>query len=98
MNNFLMAGIALSWLLIGVGGWLGWQLLRQNGRILLRLDELEKRLDELEFDEPSSSPAAWDQEPQASGPQPSTLNSQRGDQSLVSAAATSRFSNRSLAR
>ena len=38
---------------------LGWQLLRQNGRILLRLDELEKRLNELEFgegDEPQSLP------------------------------------------
>ena len=29
--------------------WPGWQLLRQNGRILLRLDELERRLNELEF-------------------------------------------------
>ena len=43
--------VALAWLLIGVGGWLGWQLLRQNGRMLLRLDELEKRLKELEFGE-----------------------------------------------
>jgi len=33
------------------GGWLGWQLLRQNGRMLLRLDELEKRLDELQLDQ-----------------------------------------------
>jgi hypothetical protein len=31
--------------------WLGWQLLRQNGRLLLRLEELEKHLDELEFGE-----------------------------------------------
>ena len=29
--------------------WLGWLLLRQNGRILLRLDEVERWLDELEF-------------------------------------------------
>jgi peroxiredoxin len=36
---------------ITFGGWLGWQLLRQNGRMLLRLDELEKRLDELQLDE-----------------------------------------------
>jgi peroxiredoxin len=36
-----------------VGAWLGWQLIRQNGRILLRLDELEKRVDELEFGEPA---------------------------------------------
>lgn len=31
--------------------WFSWQLLRQNGRILLRLDELEKRLDHFEFGE-----------------------------------------------
>ena len=31
--------------------WLGWQLLRQSGRLLLRLEELEKRQDELEFGE-----------------------------------------------
>jgi hypothetical protein len=32
---------------------LSWQLLRQNGRILLRLEELEK-LDQLEFGEPQA--------------------------------------------
>src|SRR2546423_3275922 len=41
--------IVLAWLAILVGCWLGWQLLRQNGRLLLRLEELEKRLDTLEF-------------------------------------------------
>jgi peroxiredoxin len=44
-------GLALAWAVILAGGWLGWQLLRQNGRLLLRLEELEKRLDELEFGE-----------------------------------------------
>ena len=44
-----LAGLALAWALILTGCWLGSQLLRQNGRVLLRLDELEKRLDELEF-------------------------------------------------
>ena len=42
-----------------MGGWLGWQLLRQNGRILLRLDEMEQRLDELQFggaEEPAGLP------------------------------------------
>jgi hypothetical protein len=34
----------LPWLLIAVGGWLGYQLVRQNGRILLRLEEIEKQL------------------------------------------------------
>ena len=46
MSAFLVALIALAWLAI-----LGWQLLRQNGRILLRLDDIEERLHELEFGE-----------------------------------------------
>jgi peroxiredoxin len=29
--------------------WLGWQLLRQNGRLLMRLEALEERLNQLEF-------------------------------------------------
>src|SRR6266576_973988 len=45
----MMLGLALAWAAILVGCWLGWQLLRQNGRLLLRLEELEKRLNELEF-------------------------------------------------
>jgi len=49
MNDLLILGMAVSWLALLAGGWLGWQLLRQNGRMLLRLDELEKRLDELGF-------------------------------------------------
>src|SRR3954469_10058945 len=51
MSVFLIPAVVLSASTIVVGGWLGWQLLRQNGRLLLRLDELEKRLDELEFGE-----------------------------------------------
>ncbi len=45
----MIVAMALAWAVILVAGWLGWQLLRQNGRLLLRLDELEKRLDESEF-------------------------------------------------
>src|SRR5438094_10117598 len=59
----MMLGLALAWAAILVGCWLGWQLLRQNGRILLRLDDLEKRLDELEFgsvDEPEGLPLGSD--------------------------------------
>jgi peroxiredoxin len=46
----LFCGVTLA------GGWLGWQLLHQNGRLLLRLDELEKRLDELEFGDADAPP------------------------------------------
>ncbi len=59
MPSYLIVLLTFAWLAILVGGWLGWQLLRQNGRFLLRLDELEKRLNELEFggaDEPESLP------------------------------------------
>src|SRR5690242_18566788 len=53
MSHVLILGIAGTWLVFLAGCWLGWQLLRQNGRMLLRLEELEKRLDALEFDEPN---------------------------------------------
>ena len=49
MNPFLILTLAFAWLVILSGSWLGWQLVRQNGRMLLRLDDLEKRLNELEF-------------------------------------------------
>jgi peroxiredoxin len=37
-------GTVLPWLLLAVSAWLGYQLVRQNGRILLRLETIEKRL------------------------------------------------------
>lgn len=54
--------LAVQWFALAAlfgGRWLGWQLLRQNGRILLRLGELENRLDRLEFgdtNEPAGLP------------------------------------------
>ena len=50
MNIVFEGAFALIWLILAGRGSLGWQLLRQNGRMLLRLDELEKRLDEMEFE------------------------------------------------
>src|SRR5882724_5504011 len=38
----LLIGVLLPWLVVGVGCWAGFQLLRQNGRILLRLEQLER--------------------------------------------------------
>jgi peroxiredoxin len=49
MSHLLLIGFALSLAALFVCCWLDWQLLRQNGRMLLRFDELEKRLHELEF-------------------------------------------------
>ena len=37
-------GTVLPWVLLGTGTWLGYQLVRQNGRILLRLDSIEQQL------------------------------------------------------
>jgi peroxiredoxin len=40
----ILFGTVLPWLLIGVGTWLGFQLVRQNGRLLVRLESIENRL------------------------------------------------------
>ena len=40
----LIFGTVLPWLLMGLGAWLAFQLVRQNGRLLLRLEAIEKRL------------------------------------------------------
>lgn len=42
MTTLLFFALALPWVLIGIGCWLGYQLVRQHGRILLRLEGLEK--------------------------------------------------------
>ena len=49
MNHVFVLGLVAAWAAILMVCWLGWLLLRQNGRILLRLDEVERWLDELEF-------------------------------------------------
>ncbi|MBL8850801.1 MAG: TlpA family protein disulfide reductase [Planctomycetaceae bacterium] len=43
MTAFVI-GTLLPWLLVLVGGWLLLQLVRQNGRILLRLEAIEQRI------------------------------------------------------
>jgi peroxiredoxin len=40
----LVFGTVLPWALIVVGSWLGYQLVRQNGRILLRLEAIARQL------------------------------------------------------
>jgi peroxiredoxin len=40
----IVFGTVLPWLLLGAVTWLGYQLVRQNGRILMRLEAIEKRL------------------------------------------------------
>jgi len=40
----ILFGMALPWLLVGLGCWLTYELARQNGRILLRLEGVEEQL------------------------------------------------------
>src|SRR5262245_51338225 len=40
----IVIGTVLPWLLLFLGAWLGFQLVRQNGRILVRLEAIEKRM------------------------------------------------------
>jgi peroxiredoxin len=42
--NAMLFGTVLPWLLIAFATWIGYQLVRQNGRILLRLDSIEEKL------------------------------------------------------
>jgi peroxiredoxin len=100
MNGMMIFGVTLPWLAILAGGWLGWQLLRQNGRLLLRLEEIEQRLDELESGALSRNQSEEVSDPKSEG------GSQHAevDQSLVTSVATNgegranRFGNRSLAK
>src|SRR4051812_38471881 len=40
----IVFGTVLPWVLIAIGTWLAYQLVRQNGRILLRLEAIEKHI------------------------------------------------------
>jgi peroxiredoxin len=40
----IVFGTVLPWLVLAAGTWFGYQLVRQNGRILLRLEAIERRL------------------------------------------------------
>jgi AhpC/TSA family protein len=57
MTGLLLAAV-LPWMLIGFGCWFCYQLVRQNGRILLRLEALEQRLEVQDAEPPSPTPAA----------------------------------------
>jgi hypothetical protein len=43
MNTIMIIALALAWIALLLGGYISWQLLSQNGRILLRLDDIEER-------------------------------------------------------
>src|SRR6266446_2031782 len=110
MHIYFLVAIWGLWVFVAAGFWLGWQLLRQNGRILLRLDELEKRLDELEFggpgEPPMDSPASTGVDQQSAADADGHLLARSGDHPLPvgrgegrgEGQRKERFSSRSLAR
>jgi peroxiredoxin len=53
----LIFGIILPWLVVAFGCWLIYQLVRQQGRILLRLETLEQQLGQLQSAIPSTGPS-----------------------------------------
>ena len=42
--KLVLVGVVLTWLAVGVVCWLVYQLMRQNGRLLVRIEALEQRL------------------------------------------------------
>jgi peroxiredoxin len=52
--------VVLPWLLVGVGYWLFYQLLRQNGRILLKLEALQEQIAEMKAAPESPAPQGLD--------------------------------------
>jgi methylamine dehydrogenase accessory protein MauD len=64
--NTILLGMILPWLVVALGCWLVYQLLRQNGRILLRLEALEERVVELAAR--SAAPAPQGLDPGATAP------------------------------
>jgi peroxiredoxin len=56
-TSFLPVVVVLPWLLLGFGCWLGYQLVRQSGRILLRLEALESRPEQKRAGDSTQAPA-----------------------------------------
>jgi peroxiredoxin len=97
MDVLLTFAMTLGCTFIAGGCWLGWQLLRQNGRVLLRLDEVEKQLDQLKFGEaaePEGSVIGQTADHINARPHPGPLPQGKGEARDRAA----RFSNHSLAR
>jgi len=44
MNVPIVLGVVLPWSIVAVGCWIAFQLMRQNGRLLLRLENIERQL------------------------------------------------------
>jgi glycosyltransferase involved in cell wall biosynthesis len=55
--RLVRGSFALIWSVIGLGCWIGYQLFLQNGRLLLRVEALEKRVEELGAKPEAGAPA-----------------------------------------
>jgi peroxiredoxin len=53
----IVFSLVLTWSIVGLGCWLGYQLLRQNGRMLLHLEALEQRVGQIDT-APVQAPSA----------------------------------------
>jgi hypothetical protein len=56
VNHVFVPGLIAGWAILVAGCWLNWQLLRQNGRMLLRLEVLENRIKKFESGHEDESP------------------------------------------
>ena len=56
MSLLIVVALGVLWVIVALGCWLGYQLLRQNGRIMLRLEALEGQLAQLLPPEPDGLP------------------------------------------
>src|SRR5215471_2933135 len=77
MNYVLIAGLLIVLVAMVVGFRLGWELLQQNGRMLLRMEALEKRLGEKA--ESRKPEAETDQNSESQGGARHSVRAEAGD-------------------
>jgi peroxiredoxin len=96
MNCILIFELLVSLAAIAACCWLGWQLLQQNGRLLLRLEALEERLEDLELAAKDADAEGSKQEAEVEGSLLSpALSSREGEGAGPD--RRNRFSDRALA-
>jgi peroxiredoxin len=91
MNDLLIFGVVIILAALVLVGWLGWQLVQQNGRMLLRFESLERRLDEI-MSSAGHQTAQSEELKREAGESPATSAATSNDEERAD-----RFRNRSLA-
>jgi peroxiredoxin len=90
MNYVLIFGLVTGLATSAICCWLSWQMLQQNGRMLLRLEALEKRLEEEAESSPASDALRCGEQRKAENEQDGLAAAANGDE------RAGRFSNHSL--